>query len=84
MNYLDTLVSAASMRLALAGDGAGNVAIAGRDDFIYARLGGAGVDVIEVRASAIQPDEGDSIYVLLENPARLGGTWRMVFWLRAA
>ena len=82
MHMKDTLrglVDRASMRLAVVGDGAGNVAVAARPNFVYAQLGGAGGAVIEVRAN-FGLNEGDAVYVMLENPAT-PRTWRAVFKL---
>lgn len=86
ISFLRALNDSASMRLAVVGDGAGNVDVPGRANFIYARLGGADGEVIEARATIRGENggalvEGDAVYVMLENPAA-PGAWRVVFWLR--
>lgn len=81
--FLRDVTDRASMRLAVVGDGNGNVAVSGRANFIYARLGGADGEVLEARATIRNESggalaEGDAVYVMLENPAS-PGAWRAVF-----
>lgn len=85
--FLRRLLDRASMRLAVVGDGAGNVSVPGRANFIYARLGGADGEVIETRATTLNASggalaEGDVLYVMLENPAA-PREWRTV-WISMA
>lgn len=80
--FLNRLANEASLRTAVAGDGLGNLFIAARPHWMYARLGSSDGPICEVHTSIIQPNENDFILIERENPNRMGG-WRMAFWLRA-
>lgn len=84
--FLNDLCNCASLRLAIVGDGDGNVEVPARPNFVYARLEDANGAVIEARATLLRNDgsalqEGDVVYVGLENPAA-PNAWRAVFWVR--
>jgi hypothetical protein len=79
--FIGALVEQSSLRLAVAGDGAGGLAVSGRPNTIYARLGASDGAVAEVHISAVSPAIDDVIYLQRENPLRPAG-WRMVFWVR--
>lgn len=79
---LRQLVERSSLRIAVAGDGDGNLEIADRQNYIYARLGGFEGEVAEVHTSAIRPNYDDVIYVIPQDPSSAALTWRSVFWGR--
>lgn len=80
-NFLIRLLREPSFRGAVAGDGLGNLEITDRPNWIYARLGDANGNIVEVHTSSVRPNYDDYFYIVREIPFRLGG-WRSVFWLR--
>ena len=75
--YLQTLTQAASARTALAGDGAGNVAITGRANYIYARLGASDGEVVEVHSPLLTPTE-DAVILIQRDTGGAIGQWRLI------
>lgn len=82
-HFLKTMVEAASLRLAVAGDGNSVVDVPARPNYIYARRGSADGNVFECHVNVVHPNHGDSFYYHSENPLHPGGE-RLVFWLRDA
>lgn len=79
LQLLTDLARNASTRAAVAGDGNGNVAVSGRANYFYARLGGADGDVVEVH-SAVTPAEDEVILIQRDTGGDLA-QWRVVFRL---
>lgn len=73
-NYLQMLRGWAETRYAVAGNGAGAVAVGDRNSYIYARLGSASGEVIEAKLiNLLDPDDGDALLVRRETPGGAGG-----------
>lgn len=79
-SVLQQLIRNVSMRSAVAGDGDGHVAVAGRPNYVYARLGGADGDVVEVHCGVLLPTDGGVILVARDTGGNLA-QWRVVFKL---
>ena len=80
--FLERLRAAASLRAAVVGDGAGNVLVSGRANYMYARLGGADGERVQVRATlwASALAEGETLLVQRDTGGDLA-QWRAVFKL---
>ena len=75
--YLQTLTQSVSARTASAGDGGGNVAITGRANYIYARLGASDGEVVEVHSPLVTPTE-DAVILIQRDTGGAIGQWRLV------
>lgn len=81
--YLRMLKKWAETKLALAGDGSGNVDVSGRTNFIYVRPQDEDGEVAEARNILLLTiPEGDTVLLARERPGGLGG-WLVVEWLGA-
>lgn len=69
-----------SYRTAVAGDGAGGLAIAGENRRIYARLGASDGEVVEAVYDKYEPEIDDAILLKRERVMGLGG-WLVLGWL---
>lgn len=79
--WLVNLAGQASTRAAVAGNGIDALEIDARPNWIYARLGDASGEVMEVHTSSVRPNYDDIFYIAREGVTGLGG-WRSMFWLR--
>lgn len=79
-DYLRMLRAWTQTRLAIAGNGAGVVAVGNRNSYIYARLGSTGGEVIEAKLiNLLDPQDGDTLLVRRDNPGGPGG-WLVIDW----
>ena len=70
----------ASTRTAIVGDGSGNVVVVGRPNYIFARVGDAGGEVVQVHCGILMPSDGDAVLVARDTGGD-SAQWRIVLLL---